>query len=322
WKNLDQALDGDFQLAMHGGLMVAETPQQSALLERKSQIEQSQGLAVDLLDGDQARKLAPYLADSVLAALYCADEGHCNPRLLTPAFARKAASAGAKLLTHTAVSGIERLTPGWRITCSRTHSSNDAGLGQARQIRCDRLLNAAGAGAPTVAAMAQLHLPLFAVGLTMNATEKCEPVIGHLIQHVGRKLSLKQTEDGNLLVGGGWGARLRQQQGRWSAHESPELSLDSVLGNLRTAAEVVPLVKSLRLIRTWTGTTCITADQLPVLGEFAQAPGFFVAAGGSGFTYGPTYARLMSELMLSGQPSYPLAPFSPDRFGGLNAFMA
>ena len=320
WKNLDQALDCDTQLAMHGGLMVAETPEQSALLDRKSQIEQSQGLAVDLLDGDQARKLAPYLSNSVLAALHCADEGHCNPRLLTPAFARKATRAGAKLLTHTAVNNIERLSTGWRITCNSPNSADDAG--PARQIRCDRILNAAGAGAPAVAAMVQLHLPLFAVGLTMNATEKCEPVVNHLIQHVGRKLSLKQTDDGNLLVGGGWGARLRQQKGNWSVHVSPELSLDSVMGNLRTAADVVPLVKTLRLIRTWTGTTCITADQLPVLGEVAQAPGFFVAAGGSGFTYGPTYARLMSELMLTGKPSYPLAPFSPNRFGGLNAFMA
>jgi glycine/D-amino acid oxidase-like deaminating enzyme len=170
--------------------------------------------------------------------------------------------------------------------------------------------------------MANLHLPLFSVGLTMNATEKAIPVVAHLIQHVGRKLSLKQTDDGNLLIGGGWGARLRQKQGRWSADESPQLLLDSVIGNLRTAADVVPLVRNLRLIRTWTGTTCITADQLPVLGEVKQAPGFFIAAGGSGFTYGPTYARLMSELMLKGESSYPLHPFSPARFGGLNAFMA
>ena len=49
WKAMAKALngtlggpiDGDIQLAMHGGLMVAETAEQAALLERKSRIEQS-----------------------------------------------------------------------------------------------------------------------------------------------------------------------------------------------------------------------------------------------------------------------------------------
>ncbi len=322
WKAMQSMLDGDIQLAMHGGLMVAENTEQSALLERKSRIEQSQGLGVDLLDGNQARRLAPYLADTVVAALHCPDEGHCNPRLLTPAFARKARNAGAEIRTGTTVRAIERDTAGWRVTVQQANAASHSTTDAVESIRCSQILNAAGAGAPAVAAMAHLHLPLFAVGLTMNATEKVQPVVTHLIQHVGRKLSLKQTDDGNLLIGGGWGAQLRQNQGRWSQDESPLLRLDSVTGNLRTAAEVVPLVKSLRLIRSWTGTTCITADQLPVLGEVAQVPGFFVAAGGSGFTYGPTYARLMSELMLTGQSSYPLQPFSPARFSGLNAFMA
>jgi glycine/D-amino acid oxidase-like deaminating enzyme len=322
WKNIDTELGCDNQLAMHGGLMVAESAEQTALLERKSHIEQSQGLSVNLLDGDQARKLAPYLADSVVAALHCPDEGHCNPRLLTPAFARRAIASGATIKTGTDVKAIERRGSGWRVIFQQSGSKTGSETASVAAINCGKILNAAGAGAPAIAVMANLHLPLFAVGLTMNATEKTAPVVNHLIQHVGRKLSLKQTEDGNLLIGGGWSAQLRQKHGEWAANESPQLLMDSVTGNLRTAAAVVPMVKSLRLLRSWTGTTCITADQLPVLGEFAQAPGFFVAAGGSGFTYGPTYARLMSELMLNGHSSYSLNPFNPARFAGLNAFMA
>jgi len=333
WLCLNTSLGCDTQLAMHGGLMVAETAEQAALLERKSAIEQSQGLTVEMLDGDQARQLAPYLSTSVVAALHCPDEGHCNPRLLTPAFARKAAAQGTHIRTGTRVNAIARDGAEWRVSFCKTAgegsgegSGQDSGQGSgdgnaSHQIRCRMILNAAGAGAAEVAALANLHLPLFPIGLTMNATEKVAPVVRHLIQHVGRKLSLKQTDDGNLLIGGGWSARLRQTKGKWMAHRSPQLQWDSVLSNLRTAADVVPMVKDLNLIRTWTGTTCITADQLPVLGEVAKAPGFFVAAGGSGFTYGPTYARLMSELMLTGQSSYSLDPFSPARFGGLNAFM-
>jgi len=316
WHGIDAELGCDTELSMSGGLMVAETADQTALLERKSRIEQRQGLKVEMLDGNAARKQAPYLSDCVQAALYCASEGHCNPRLLTPAYARKARQSGASIITGALVSAIRRDSGGWQISFKNEAQSNEEEI-----IRCEALLNAAGAHAAEIATMANLHLPLFPVALTMNATEKVDPVVPHLVQHVGRKLSLKQTHAGNLLIGGGWAARLHQHDGHWSNTQSPDIRLESVLGNLRTAADVVPVVKSLRLLRTWTGTTAMTADQLPVLGEIAQAPGYFVAAGGSGFTYGPTYARLMSEQILTGAASYPLAPFSPARFKGLNAFM-
>ncbi len=313
WRGIDDELGCDTQMHMGGGLMVAESPDEIGLLEQKSRIEQSQGLDVRLLDADEARSVAPYLSDRVRAALYCASEGHCNPRLLTPAYARRAVEAGATVVTGAAVEAVQRGAEGWRLTFSRDGESSAT-------VSAAAVLNAAGASAPAIAAMANLHVPLFPVALTMNVTEKIAPSVPQLIQHVGRKLSLKQAHDGNLLIGGGWAAVLRQHAGRWTDGRSPDLKLDSVLGNLRAAADVVPLVKSLRLLRSWTGTTAITADQLPVLGEVAEAPGFFVAAGGSGFTYGPTYARLMSERILTGTTSYPIEPFSPARFGALNAF--
>ena len=84
--------------------------------------------------------------------------------------------------------------------------------------------------------------------------------------------------------------------------------------NLRAATDIAPFVKDLNLIRTWTGITTIAPDLLPILGEVPQTPGFYVAAGGNGFTYGPTYARLMSELILKGSTSFPIAPYAPGRF--------
>lgn len=316
WQEIDNELETCTELKMNGGLMVAENLAETKLLERKLKIEQSQGLAVELLDGVAARNLAPYLSKRVQAALFCVNEGHCNPRLLTPAFARKAMEFGASILTNTTVGAVRHVDKQWQLSISEWARTREKD-----QIRCEVVLNAAGAWAEEIAVMANLHLPLFPVGLTMNATEKTEPQIPHLIQHVGRKLSLKQTDDGNLLIGGGWGARLRQNAGHWSSSGSPDISLDSVLGNLRTAVDAVPMIRSLRLLRTWTGTTVITPDQLPILGEIPQAHGFFVAAGGAGFTYGPSYARLVSEQILTGTSSYPLAPFSPARFSALNAFV-
>ena len=53
-----------------------------------------------------------------------------------------------------------------------------------------------------------------------------------------------------------------------------------------------------------------------------EAPGFYVAAGGAAFTHGPTYARLISELILDGRPSVAIDLYSPARFSHVNNFMA
>ena len=44
WRGIDLELNAKTELGMNGGLMVAETPAELSLLERKLQIEQSQGL--------------------------------------------------------------------------------------------------------------------------------------------------------------------------------------------------------------------------------------------------------------------------------------
>lgn len=315
WRRLPQELGEDIELAMHGGLMVAESAEQVAKLEKKAAIEARQGLEVQLLDGDAARRLAPYLGPTIQAALLCPDEGHCNPRLLTGAYARAALAAGAQLHSDTAVTALRRVGGHWRVRARK------AGSEQTQEWQAQHVINTAGAWAAAVGRLANIHLPVFPVALTMSVTEKLPPVLHHLIQHIGRKLSMKQVEDGNLLIGGGWSARLAQRGGEWHPDLAASVDLQALRGNLATAAEVVPAVAPLSLLRTWTGTTGITPDQLPIIGEVGAAPGFYVATGGSGFTYGPTYARLLAEKILTGDSSLPLTPYSPDRFGHMNMFM-
>ena len=91
-------------------------------------------------------------------------------------------------------------------------------------------------------------------------------------------------------------------------------------GNLRVASELAPMIEDVHLIRTWSGITGITSDQLPIVGEVGRC-GFFVAGGGSGFTFGPLYARLISELIVTGRTEINLAPYSPARFDHINMFM-
>lgn len=316
WKSLEEELECEIGLAMSGGLMVAETDEQVQLLKHKADIENKYGLEVELLSASETASIAPYLSPNVKASLYCKEEGHCNPRLLTPAFARKAKSLGAEFLTQTSVKAMTRSKEGWKITCCADGDPNAC-----FDIEAGKILNAAGAWAHEVAALANIHIPIFPIALTMSVTESVPVFLNHLIQHVGRKLSMKQVEDGNVLIGGGWSAKLQQQNGKWTSEAPANISMKSLKGNLNAAAETIPVVKQLHLLRTWTGITGVTADQLPVIGEITQAPGFYVAAGGSGFTYGPLYASLLSEEIVGGKASEFLKAYSPARFGHMNMYM-
>jgi sarcosine oxidase, subunit beta len=306
WGTFEEELGADLEVHQDGGLMVAETADDVAALERKHRLEREHGLDVRLIDGDEARTIAPYLSTAVEAAVFCPDEGHANPRLVGPAFARAAAALGTEIRVASRVESLRRVGGRWLVATA-------GGV-----VSAELVLIAAGIWSGEVAAMADTRLPVLPVALTMIVTAAAEPTIPHLVQHVGRRLSMKQTSDGNVLVGGGWPAKLVERDGLIDLDARPELRVDSITNSAWTGAHVVPWVATLRAIRIWTGVTAVTADQVPLLGPVRNRSGLFIAAGGAAFTLGPVFARLLSEQMLGRQPFLSLAPYSPLRYAHLN----
>jgi sarcosine oxidase subunit beta len=306
WARLSEELGEDVEVVQAGGIMCAETDADVAVLLRKHALERRWGLETELLGGDEIRAMAPYVAPTVKAAGFCRTEGHANPRLVGPAYARAARRRGAVIRTDARVVALETRGRGWRIAVA---GGDD--------LIVDAVLIAAGIWTGEVAAMADVRLPVVPVALTMMATEPVAAFVPHLVQHVGRRLSLKQAHDGNVLVGGGWASRLVQRNGVVDLDARPQLRFDSLAGNAWTAAHVVPEVARLAVLRTWSGVAPVTADQLPLLGAIPRRPGLFVAAGGPGFTLGPVLARLVAETILSGRPSLRLDDYHPDRFAHL-----
>jgi glycine/D-amino acid oxidase-like deaminating enzyme len=306
WSALESELDADLDVHQQGGLMVAETPEDIAILERKYELERRHGLDVRLIDGDQARTIAPYLGQEVRAAAFCPGEGHANPRLVGPAFARAASRLGAEIRVGTRVTSLRRVSGRWLV----------ATLDEV--VSTELVLIAAGIWSGEVAAMADTRLPVFPVALNMIVTAEAPPTIPHLVQHIGRRLSMKQTTEGNVLIGGGWPAKLVERAGIIDLDARPELRVDSISGSSRTGIHVVPWVATLRVIRIWAGIAAVAPDQVPMLGPVRNRPGLFVATGGAAFTLGPVYARLVSEQMLGREPFISLAPYSPVRYAHLN----
>ena len=103
WQALAARLGEDIELAVTGGLMVAESSEQYAFLEKKCRREQQLGLEVEMLDRAALDRIAPYFAGSIVGAELCATEGKVNPLLANQAIRRKALAAGVVHCTETRV---------------------------------------------------------------------------------------------------------------------------------------------------------------------------------------------------------------------------
>jgi sarcosine oxidase, subunit beta len=316
WRRLPEELGRDLELWMHGGLMLAETESDHRLLLKKTELEARAGLNVRLLDGADLHRMAPYLSPAIRSASLCSDEGHANPRWVTPAYAAAARAAGVRIEQHRRVRALESRSGGWRL---ELHGSREvASIGAAEVVTVDAgaVLIAAGAWSREILMSLGVTVPLAPVPLQMLVTQRTAPFISHLVQHVGRRLSVKQVAAGNVLIGGGWPARVSSEGvGFRLDTEVQELAL---AGNCAVACHVVPATSTLSVVRSWSGVTCEAPDHLPVLGAIDSLPGMFIAAGGATFTLGPTYARLVSQLICTGSTTIPIDLYRAERFAHLN----
>ncbi len=292
WKGLSQELGVDLEVDTPGGLVCAFNERDMAGLRLKLSIEREQGLEGHPLGRDELRTVAPYVTESAIGGIYYPIEGKANPLLAAPSFAAAAMRAGATLLTHTALTSLATRTGGgFDVTTTRG------------AIHARRVVDCAGAEAGTVARMVGLELPIEAYPIQTSVTEPTAPLVRHLLYAAGEKLSVKQNRRGQLLIGGGWDARL-DGAGR------PVADMNSLVGNMQVAVKVVPGLAHVAILRTWAAIVNGTADWKPLLGEAPRAPGFFLCFfPWMGFSAGPIVARAISDLVLGRDPEVDIGPF-------------
>lgn len=170
-------------------------------------------------------------------------------------------------------------------------------LERTRIVRTAAVVLAAGVWTTELGQIFDSELPTVPLALTMTVTSKIPKLIPHLVQQAGARLSLKQSLDSTVLIGGGWPARLmRDAHGAPAFDRKHQLIPQSIAGNARAAVDTVPALERVPAVRSWVGATTVAPDQLPLVGAVKGAPGVFVATGGSAFTLGPSFARVLTSL--------------------------
>jgi glycine/D-amino acid oxidase-like deaminating enzyme len=294
WRTLESDLGCDLGLRLGGGFMVAETPEEMAALEEKHRVETAMGVETEFLRTAEMRAIAPCLSSELLGADYCPHEGFANPLLLAPAFARNAIAAGAHVRIQTEVIGIDREESGGFTVTTSTGT-----------IRARRIVNAAGTGLGKLAEMVGHPIAVEGHPLLVGVTEPWPMILDHLVQHVGRRLTLKQTQYGTFIIGGGWPGVRNPVTG------ASDTLYESMVGNNWVAASVVPAIRDVRIVRAWGGVIPTTPDRLPIIGELPEVPGYFVMHIVAGFTLGPVVGRLMAERLAEGRSSIDISDLAP-----------
>jgi glycine/D-amino acid oxidase-like deaminating enzyme len=300
WQELATALGADMEIRQSGGLMVAEDAAQFAFLATKCARERALGLDVEMLDRADLAKVAPYLGDAVVGAELCREEGKLSPLKANAAVAVALARLGVVRIDGAKVEGIARDGPALRISFARA--------GETGTLRAGQVILSSGAGTGALAASLGVSIPTEAEPLHMNITEATAPIIGHLVQHAERMITLKQLGAGQVVIGGGWPARFS------GPGQFPAVSPASMVGNLALAQHIVPRLGSLSVIRTWAGVNT-TADGQSILGPLPGWPNVMAAVpGDAGYTLGPLVGRMAAMIALGRDPGFDVSRFSPARF--------
>lgn len=299
WDGLNALLGEDVEFVASGHVKLARSELDMAELEAHARDAAELGLRLQLLGRAALRAESPWLGRGVVGASLCAEDGHANPRLVGPAFARLARRCGADVREHTPVDSAVRTTVGFEAR------SDDL------EVTSRFLVNCAGIGAGKIANGFDEPVPLAPLVPNMLVTEPLPFFIDRSIGVCGGGIYLRQIARGNAILGGGDG---------WADAEcsrSRPLTEPS-LAAMASALDIVPGLAGSHVIRTWTGIDGQMPDQIPVIGFSATTPNLVHAFGfsGHGFQLGPVVGEIIAELVTEGRSISPLEPFAIDRFVG------
>jgi glycine/D-amino acid oxidase-like deaminating enzyme len=268
------------------------------------------GLAVESIDPAAAGRLWPGMDFSAArAVLWCPTDGYLQPHDLTMAYAQHARRLGVRFVTGAAVESIQ--VEDGRVRGATTSRG---------VVRCETIINAAGAHAYHVARMAGLELPIVPVRHEYFVTVACPGIEPSLPVIRLPDAGLYLRADVNALLLGGWEPEALSLDPRRIARdaESPQIESDwdvlSAFGEL--LAPQFPRVQDLGVRSVFKGWPTFTPDGRFIIGESRRLRGFVMAGGcnAHGVSGSAGIGRHVVEAMLDPDPSPYVRSLSPDRF--------
>ena len=297
WRELAAELPADVEYEACGTIWVATDDEQLDAVQAKHRLYAGRGIASDVLDARALARLEPNLRSGLAGGLLVPGDGVLYQPRMTLWLLERARDAGAEVRSGCCVD---------RIAAHAVHCGDEI-------LHADVIVNAAGADAPSLTP----ELPIVPRKGHLAITDRYPGFVRHQLVELGYLASahtmttesvafnVQPRATQQVLVGSS-----RELVG-WDASTNRRV----LARMLARAAEFMPALASLSVIRTWTGFRPATPDKLPLIGAWPATPGLWIAAGheGLGITTSVGTARVLADLVMGRTPPIDATAFAPTR---------
>lgn len=275
----------DIEFKQKGYLMLAYNEKTVEQFKKNIKLQRSLGIDVDLLTPKEAKEIVPHLnTDGLLAATYCAKDGHINPFTANLVYAIGAERLGVKIHKYTEVIDVE-------VENGKVKSV----LTTKGKVETNYLINAAGPYSQHIAEMAGVKIPTYSERHQILVTQPVKQIQDPMVISLKHGFYCQQTPHGSFIMGFGDSNELKSTEVSSSWNFMEEMA-ERVL-------PVLPVLKDFKVVRQWAGSYNMTPDAQPILGNCEQVDNLYFAVGfsGHGFMLAPSVAKLTAQ-MLTNQP--------------------
>lgn len=313
-------LDYDIGWMQNGSLLAIENEAEMEAAKKLCSQLAAEGLPVRILDQYEVHEDEPYLAVDIVGGMETDCDGTLNPMALAYGLVSGAKKRGAKVLTHRAVTGI-KLDANGRIERIVT---------EGEEILAGRVVNAAGVWAAEIGKLVGLDIPIRPRQGEILVAERTFPVARRKVMEFGYMMAkfdshgytrqvtaemkkygvalvFEPTEAQNFLIG----------SSRRFVGMDTSCHIDVLRAMAQRAIRFFPVIKDIKVIRSYAGLRPFTPDHLPIISE-TEVPGFYVAAGheGDGIGLSLITGKLIAQMICDEPLAIPIEPLALSRFKG------
>jgi len=311
WARYQEQFEGGVGYRRIGGLHLFNIPHGAhehevrGTMEAMAMTQNALGVPSQLLNRDETLQREPELSGDLIGSIYCPNDGVCDHTFATRAFAEQARKAGATLRTGARVTEI--LHDKGRATGVRLASGEVVPVGE-------KLVLLANKGVlPLLKPVLQPQEIMPVITLMpqmMFVTNPHGKNINHLLGHAHRKLSVKQIQDGTLMLSGGQSVAYTPE-GRWKG------SLSSIALGLTDAIATLPFIDESSFLKVDASRVeSCAVDGIPIVDTPAALHNtiYGFAWTGHGFAIALGFTKYLTDWIVGGEKPQALKVFSGKRF--------
>ena len=293
----------EFQFLPGGSLLIFESSEERSFALRRADDLLSDGVPVEILGPDEAKRVQPLLEGDFLGAVWSRSDATVDPTAFTFALANSARASGAQFLEHSEVVGVDLVSG--RVNSIRTRD---------QRIECRWLVNAAGVWSSSIGRMVGRDhqvVPrrgqLFRTGPLADVALVRVTSTAELMAKEGRfdapriGVGITPKPDGSVIVGG--------------SHEpvalTDELDRRVLPAIALRATKLFPRLVEAEVTDAWSGHRPHSLTGSPLMGADREVEGYIVATGhgGDGIALAPVTGAYVGELLASGNPMLTVQQF-------------